>query len=39
MKRNHDIIDIAGEVRRETEKAYLLIEGSKDVWLPKSNCE
>jgi len=39
MKKNHDIIEIAGELRRETEKAYLLFDGDKEVWLAKALCE
>jgi hypothetical protein len=39
MKNNHSIIEIAGELRRETEKAYLLFDGSKEVWLAKALCE
>jgi hypothetical protein len=29
-------IEIAGELRRETEKAYLLFDGGKEVWIAKS---
>jgi hypothetical protein len=39
MKKNHDIIEIAGELRRETDKAHLLFDGGKEVWVPKSMCE
>jgi hypothetical protein len=39
MKKNHDIIEIAGELRHETEKAYLLFDGSKEVWIAKSPGE
>jgi hypothetical protein len=39
MRKNHNIIEIAGELRRETEKAYLLFDGSKEVWLAKALCE
>jgi hypothetical protein len=35
-KRNHDIIEIAGELRHETDKAYLLFDGDKEVWISKS---
>jgi hypothetical protein len=38
-KRNHDIIEVAGEVRHETEKAYKFFDGKTTVWLPKSQCE
>jgi hypothetical protein len=34
--KNHDIIEIAGELRHETEKAYLLFDGDKEVWIPKN---
>ena len=36
MKKNHDIIEIAGELRHETDKAYLLFDGDKEVWIAKS---
>ena len=39
MKKNHDIIDIAGELRHETDKAFLLFDGDKEVWVPKSHGE
>jgi hypothetical protein len=26
---NHDIIEVAGELRRETDKAYLLFDGAR----------
>lgn len=38
-KRNHDIIEIAADLRRETEKAYLLYDGSKEAWVPKAQVE
>ncbi len=34
-----NIIDIAAEKRHETEKAFLLFDGDKEVWLPKSQVE
>lgn len=39
MRKNHEIIEIAGQLRHETERAYLLFDGDKEVWLPKSSCE
>jgi hypothetical protein len=36
MKRNHNIIEIAGEMRHETAMAYLLFDGDKEVWIAKS---
>ena len=35
MTKNHDIIEIAGELRHETDKAYLLFDGDKEVWIAK----
>jgi hypothetical protein len=32
MQRNHDIIEIAADLRYETEKAFLLHDGSKEAW-------
>ena len=34
-----DLIDIAGEIWSETEKAYRFRDGVIVVWLPKSQCE
>jgi hypothetical protein len=34
-----DLVDIAGEIRNETEKAYQFFDGKRVVWLPKSQCE
>ena len=34
-----DLINIACEVRRETEKATLIFDGTKEVWLPKALVE
>jgi len=39
MSKNHDIIEIAGELRGETDKAYRLFDGKKTEWVPKSQCE
>jgi len=33
------LIDIAGEVLSETEKAYQFSDGARRVWLPKSQVE
>lgn len=33
------LVDIAGELRGETEKAYRFFDGTRTVWLPKSQCE
>lgn len=34
-----DLVDIAGELRHETERAFLLFDGARTVWLPKSQVE
>lgn len=34
-----DLIDIAGLVRSETDKAILFDDGTQTVWLPKSKVE
>lgn len=34
-----DLIDSACELKHETAKAYLVNDGAKDVWLPKSQVE
>lgn len=34
-----DLIDIAGKIVFETEKAYRFDDGARQVWLPKSQCE
>jgi hypothetical protein len=39
MPKNHDIIEIAGELRHSTEKARLFFDASKEVWLAKALCE
>lgn len=33
------LTDIAAEVRRETDKAWLVFDGAREVWLPKSLVE
>lgn len=34
-----DLIEIAGELRHETPRAFLIFDGDKEVWLPKSKVE
>jgi hypothetical protein len=34
-----DLVDIAGEIRAETDKAFCFHDGIRTVWLPKSQCE
>lgn len=37
--RKSDLVDISAEVRRETDKAWLIFDGDREVWLPKSQAE
>lgn len=39
MKKNHDIIEIAADLRHETEKAFLLHDGDRQAWVPKAQVE
>jgi hypothetical protein len=34
-----ELIEISGEVLRETELAYHFSDGIRKVWLPKSQCQ
>ena len=36
---NSDLINIAAELRHETDKAFLIFDGDKEIWLPKSLVE
>lgn len=37
--RDSKLTDIAVELRHETPRAYLVFDGAREVWLPKSQCE
>lgn len=37
--KKHDIIKIAADLRHETDKAFLLFDGSKEAWVPKAQVE
>lgn len=39
MKKNHDVIEIAGVVIAETDNAYRFHDGKITDWIPKSQCE
>jgi hypothetical protein len=39
MPRDHKIIDLAVEIRHETALAWMVHDGHRDVWLPKSLVE
>ncbi len=34
-----ELIDIAAQVRHETEKAFLIYDGKTETWVPKSMVE
>ena len=34
-----DLVDIAGEIVGETDKAFRFDDGTRKVWLPKTQCE
>ena len=34
-----DIVDVAGEIRAQTEKAIQFYDGNVTVWLPRSQIE
>jgi RNase P/RNase MRP subunit p29 len=38
-RKNSALVDISGEVQGETEKAFRFFDGTRIVWLPKSQCE
>ncbi len=35
----HDIVEIAAELRHETDAAYFIDDGVKRVWVPKSKTQ
>jgi hypothetical protein len=37
--RRSNLVDIAGELQVETEKAYRFFDGTRTVWLPKSQYQ
>lgn len=39
MVRGTQLIDLAGSIEAETERTYRFFDGTKFVWLPKSQCE
>lgn len=34
-----DLIEISGEIRHETDKAWLVFDGAREGWVPKSQAE
>lgn len=39
MSGESDLVDITCTLRHQTDKAYLVDDGDKQVWVPKSQCE
>jgi hypothetical protein len=39
MSSRPKLIDVAAEIKGETEKAFRLFDGAKTEWIPKSQCE
>ena len=39
MSRDPKLVDLAVEVRHDTPHAWLIHDGHRDVWCPKSQCE
>jgi hypothetical protein len=39
MSKEPALFDFAAEIRHETDKAYLLFDGTKEGWVPKSQTE
>lgn len=35
----YDPIEFCGELRHESEKAYLVFDGKSEVWIPKSQVQ
>lgn len=33
------LTDIAAEIRRETDRAWLIFDGAREAWVPKSQVE
>ena len=39
VKKEEELFDLAARLEHETEKAYLLHDGTKKAWVPKSKVE
>ena len=39
MNRNNELVEIAVDVIKETEKALLIFDGSFQTWIPKSKIK
>lgn len=36
---HNDLVDISGQIRAETERAWRFYDGARTEWVPKSQCE
>ena len=36
---DNSLVDIAAQIRHETAKAWLLFDGTREAWVPKSQVE
>lgn len=39
MPREPELFEVAAELRHETKLAYLLFDGTKEAWVPKSQTQ
>ena len=39
VSKQSDLVEIAGQLRRETAAAFLILDGLREVWVPKSQVE
>jgi hypothetical protein len=39
MTKDIKLIEVAAEIKIETEKAFLVFDGKKEEWIPKSQVE
>lgn len=39
MARTSELFEVAAELRHETKLAYLLFDGTKEAWVPKSQVQ
>ncbi len=39
MPRRNELVDVAGEIKAQTDKAIQFYDGSRTVWLPRSQIE
>jgi hypothetical protein len=36
---SQQLVDVTAQIRHETDKAYLLFDGTREAWVPKSQVE